>query len=370
MGFYRFVSPLLRAMDPERAHRLALAFLRSASRQPWLLAPWRHRPLDPETGLAVEAFGLRFPNCLGLAAGLDKDGEAVPALAALGFGFVEVGTVTPRPQPGNPGVRLWRLPEHQALINRMGFNNGGAAALAKRLQRDRPRVRVPIGVNIGKNRDTPAAEAASDYVRCLEAVYPVADYVVVNVSSPNTPGLRGLQAAPVLDELLAALEDARARLAQRLGSRPCPLLVKVAPDLTVAELEDILAVCLRRDVAGIIATNTTVARPGVTGPNAKQPGGLSGKPLFPLSNRVVAAIYRRSGGRLPIIGVGGIMSAEDAYAKIKAGASLIQVYTGFVYGGPGFPARLLADLKRLVARDGFRHVREAVGVEADRWPDP
>ncbi|HLT57714.1 MAG TPA: quinone-dependent dihydroorotate dehydrogenase [Limnochordales bacterium] len=370
MGFYDCIRPLLWTMDAERAHRLAMALLRRASGRPALLARWQRRWGFSDPALAVELAGMRFQNCLGLAAGLDKDGEAVPALAALGFGFVEVGTVTPRPQPGNPGVRLWRLPAHQALINRMGFNNGGAAALARRLAAARPQVAVPIGVNIGKNRDTPAEAAAGDYARCLETVYPVADYVVVNVSSPNTPGLRGLQAAPVLAQLLAALREAQVRLAARGDSPTRPLFVKVAPDLDAAELDAIVGVCLEQGVAGLIATNTTVTRPGLAGRAAQRPGGLSGAPLFDLSTRVVAALYRRCGGRLPIIGVGGIMSAADAYAKIKAGASLVQVYTGFVYGGPGFPARLLRQLRDLLARDGFRRVADAVGVEAHRWPDP
>ncbi|HEY8496356.1 MAG TPA: quinone-dependent dihydroorotate dehydrogenase [Limnochordales bacterium] len=370
MDLYTLARPILWTVDPERAHRLAVALLAHASRHPRLLSALRGRFAPAPHRLAVQAMGLRFPNCVGLAAGLDKDAEAAPALAALGFGFVEVGTVTPRPQLGNPPVRLWRLPAHRALINCMGFNNQGAPALAARLGEARALVPVPIGVNIGKNRDTPAEAATEDYVRCLEIVYPVADFVVINVSSPNTPGLRGLQEAPLLDELLAAVNAARARLAAGTAGTERPLLVKVAPDLTAQQLDEVLDVCLRRQVSGIIATNTTVTRPGVRGPGVERPGGLSGAPLFELSNRVVAAIYRRTRGQLPIIGVGGIMSAQDAYAKIKAGASLVQVYTGFVYGGPGFVRNVLEGLDRRLERDGFGRVEQAVGVEADRWPDP
>lgn len=370
MSLYAFVRPILWAMDPERAHRLAIGLLSRASRHPQLVQMLRQRFAAGSDRLSVEAIGLRFPNCVGLAAGLDKDGEAAPALAALGFGFVEVGTVTPRPQAGNPPVRLWRLPAHQALINRMGFNNEGAPALVGRLEGARRLVPVPIGVNIGKNRDTPAERAAEDYVRCLECVHAVADFVVINVSSPNTPGLRGLQEAPVLDELLAALNGARERLARESGGSPRPLLVKVAPDLSAQQIDDVLDVCLRRRVDGLIATNTTISRPGLAGPEAERPGGLSGAPLFELSNRVLAYIYRRTRGRLPVIGVGGIMSAADAYAKIKAGASLVQVYTGFVYGGPGFVKRLVEGLDELVQRDGLTNVTQAIGVEADRWPAP
>lgn len=370
MDAYSFIRPLLLAMDPERAHRLAMKLLAAASRRPLLSGSLAAKVRVAAPRLETDAFGLRFPNCVGLAAGFDKDGEALPALAAIGFGFLEAGTVTPRPQPGNPPVRLWRVPDQRALINRMGFNNGGAAALTARLSADRPLLPVPVGVNIGKNRDTPAERAADDYVRCLEMVYPVADFVVVNVSSPNTPGLRALQDAAALDELLAAVAAARRRLAAAPGSEPRPLLVKISPDLGPAELDAVIEAAVRRGVDGIVATNTTVRRPGLAGPAAARPGGLSGAPLLHLSNRVVAAVHRRTGGRLPVIGVGGIMSAQDAYAKIKAGASLVQVYTGFVYGGPGFVGRLVRELDVLLARDGFQHVKEAVGVEAGRWPEP
>lgn len=362
---YKLLRPLLWQTDAERAHDMTMALLRAAGRFPGLLAALRRRYVLHPPELAAEAFGVRFPACVGLAAGLDKNGRAVPALAALGFGFIEVGTVTPRPQPGHPKPRLWRLPDRRALINRMGFNNDGAAALAESLRQARRRTDVPIGVNIGKNRDTPAEEALSDYLHCLRTLYPLADYFVVNVSSPNTPGLRDLQRERSLDRLLSGITAERDRLAAAHGETK-PVLVKVAPDMSPGELDAVVDVCLRRGAGGIVATNTTVARPGLRGPEAALPGGLSGAPLFDASTRTVAAIYRRVGGRLPVIGVGGVMSAADAYAKIKAGARLVQVLTGFVYGGPGFVRTLQEGLQQLLARDGLPSIGDAVGVEAEQ----
>lgn len=361
---YKLLRPLLWTMDAERAHDFAMAALQRVGRRPTALSSLRRRYAVATPELAVNVFDIAFPSCIGLAAGLDKNGQAVPALAALGFGFIEVGTVTPRPQPGNPRPRLWRLPRHRGLVNQMGFNNAGATALANNLAASAPLTAVPVGVNIGKNRDTPMDSALDDYVQCLQSLYPLASYVVVNVSSPNTPGLRDLQQAQVLDELLTAVTAERDRLAAIHGGPSRPLLVKVAPDMTEADLDAIVDVCLHRGVAGIVATNTTVTRPGLTGAEAALPGGLSGAPLLEPSNRIIAAIYRRVQGRLPIIGVGGVMSAADAYAKIKAGASLVQVLTGFVYEGPRFVRDLKIGLLELLARDGLSRIDDAVGLDA------
>lgn len=360
---YKMLRPLLWRLDAERAHDLALSLMQTVGRRRRAVAALRRRYAVHAPELAVRAFGIDFPSCIGLAAGLDKNGQAVPALEALGFGFIEVGTVTPRPQAGNPRPRLWRLPRHHALINRMGFNNAGAAALAANLAASAPLTTVPVGVNIGKNRDTPMEAALDDYVQSLQSLYPLAAYIVVNVSSPNTPGLRDLQQAQALDQLVSALTSERDRLAAIHGEPVRPLLVKVAPDMTAADLDAIVDVCLQRGVSGIVATNTTVARPGLDGADAAPPGGLSGAPLLQPSNRIIAAVYRRVGSKLPIIGVGGIMSAADAYAKIKAGARLVQVLTGFVYEGPRFVQDLKAGLLELLARDGLSRVEDAVGVE-------
>lgn len=365
---YKLVRPLLWRLDAERAHDAAISVLQAVSGRRGMVAVLRRRYAVDAPQLAVRAFGIDFPSCIGLAAGLDKDGRAVPAWEALGFGFIEVGTVTPRPQPGNPRPRLWRLLRHRALINQMGFNNAGAAVLAENLAAAAPRTAVPVGVNIGKNRDTPMDAALDDYMQCLRVLYPFASYVVVNVSSPNTPGLRDLQRGRVLDELLSALLSERDRLASVRGEPARPLLVKVAPDMDGADLDEVIDVCLRRGVSGIVATNTTVARPGLEGSEAALPGGLSGAPLLKPSNRVIAAVYRRAGRRLPIIGVGGVTSAEDAYAKIKAGAHLVQALTGFVYQGPGFVRDLKIGLLDLLTRDGLSRIQDAVGVDAHIHP--
>lgn len=312
---------------------------------------------DPR--LAVDVCGLRFPSPLGLAAGCDKAARALWAWPYLGFGFVEVGTVTPRPQPGNPKPRVFRLPEDGALINRLGFNSPGAGVVAERMAAARRTGRYPIllGANIGKNKDTPLEDAASDYLRTLERLHPHADFLVVNLSSPNTPGLRSLQAPDAAVPLLAALAARNRALGEK------PLLVKVAPDMTEGELEAVADAAAGR-AHGLVATNTTVRREGLRSPLAREEGGLSGAPLRVLATDAVRILYRATGGRLPIIGVGGIMSAEDAYEKIKAGAALLEVYTGFIYGGPGMPRRVARGLRGLLDRDGFRHLRDAVGCSA------
>jgi dihydroorotate dehydrogenase len=284
----------------------------------------------------------------------------VPGLFALGFSHVEIGTITPRPQPGNDRPRLFRLPEHRALVNRMGFNNEGAEACAARLAALPPGARLGvIGLNVGKNKVTPNEDAASDYLACIDRLHPYADYLVVNISSPNTPGLRGLQEREPLDRLLRACA---ARLRERAPGKP--LLVKLAPDLAPEALDEAVDVAVAAGAAGIVATNTTLGRAGVEGhPRAQEAGGLSGAPLEALATAAVRRCYARARGRVPIVGVGGVMDAQGAYAKIRAGASLVQVYTGFIYGGPSFVRRLNEGLELLLKRDGFSRVEEAVGAD-------
>jgi dihydroorotate dehydrogenase len=312
-------------LDPETAHDLTLKSLRTLGPAAALLGA------GADGNEAREVFGIRFPNPVGLAAGMDKNGEYIDALAALGFGYLEVGTVTPRPQPGNPRPRIFRLVEEQAIINRLGFNNLGVEQLLKNV--GRAAFRGVLGINIGKNFDTPIDRAAEDYVTCLDAVYAAATYVAVNISSPNTKNLRDLQAAPQLDDLLGKVMAARARLAR--GARPKPILVKVAPDLDSEQIDSIAQLVMRHKVDGLIATNTTISREAIAGHRlASEQGGLSGRPLFAKSTAVLKQLHMALGGKVPLIGVGGILSGRDAKAKIDAGASLVQVYTGFIYRGP------------------------------------
>ncbi len=287
--------------------------------------------------------GIEFPNPVGLAAGLDKNGDYIDALAALGFGFIEIGTVTPRPQPGNPKPRMFRVEEHEAIINRLGFNNGGLEKLLANV--DRARYRGVLGINIGKNFDTPLERAVDDYLACLEAVHSRASYVTVNISSPNTKNLRDLQSSEKLDELLGALMSKRASLAK--GGKAKPLLVKVAPDLDDGEIEAIASLALKHSVDGLIATNTTIAREDIAGhKHAGEMGGLSGRPLFARSTEVLRKLSAALGGKVALIGVGGILSGADAHAKVDAGASLVQLYTGFIYRGPELIARTRRALRR------------------------
>jgi dihydroorotate dehydrogenase len=346
---------LLFRLDPERAHRLAHAALRRVSPA----AARRRRPV-PAPALAVRTLGLAFDGPIGLAAGFDKGDVSVAGLFALGFSHVEIGTITPRPQAGNDRPRLFRLPEHRALINRMGFNNEGAEACAGRLAALPREARLgPVGVNVGKNKATPNEDAVADYLACIERLHPFADYLVVNISSPNTPGLRALQEKDQLDRLLRACV---ARLRERAPGKP--LLVKLAPDLAPEALDEAVDVAVAAGVSGIIATNTTLSRAGVEGhPRAGEQGGLSGAPLEPLATSVVSRCYARAAGRVPIVGAGGVMDAAGAYAKIRAGATLVQVYTGLVYGGPAFVRRVNEGLASLLARDGFRSLGEAVGAD-------
>jgi dihydroorotate dehydrogenase len=324
-------------LDPERAHALSLGLIRLAGALPpihallWRLFTGPDRP--------IQAFGLDFRNPIGLAAGYDKDGLGWRGLACLGFGHLELGTVTPRPQPGNPRPRLFRIPSEHAVINRMGFPGLGAEFLAQRLSGPRPAGLV-IGVNLGKNKDTPNPDAAGDYLLLLQRFAPLVDYLAINVSSPNTAGLRDLQARAELEGLLQALADERQRQIEVLG-HTVPLLVKLAPDLDDDALDDALDAILASSMDGVIATNTTIRRDGLSSPLGRESGGLSGAPLTELSTAMIRKIHARTAGRLPIIGVGGIMDTASARAKLDAGATLLQVYTGMVYAGPGLVKQIL-----------------------------
>ncbi len=343
---YRYVlRPMLFRIgsgDAETAHERTLHLLALIGRSRLLCRALGQFTTIRDPRLQRTVFGVSFPNPVGLAAGMDKDGIALRAWAALGFGFVEVGTVTRHPQPGNPRPRLFRLPSHEALINRMGFNNAGAAALADRLARLQPPP-FPIGVSIGKSKITPLEQAIDDYRESLRLLFPYAAYIAINVSSPNTPGLRQLQDADQLRGLLAALQHDNAVLSRSDQRGPRPLLVKIAPDLSDNAIAELLEVCTDHGVAGIIATNTTLSRSGLTGVEpalAAETGGLSGHPLAERARQVVRLIARLTNGQLPIIGVGGIHSPADALRMLESGASLIQLYTGLVYHGPLLPRRI------------------------------
>lgn len=351
---YRILRPILFRLPPETAHELALHSLS--------LLPFTKRAV---TSNPITRFGLTFANPVGLAAGFDKNGIALQSLAAFGFGFIEAGTVTYHPQPGNPRPRLFRLPDDQALINRAGFNNDGAAAFVKRVERHRPD--CVLGVSIGKSKITPLEEATDDYVKSFELVYNVADYIAVNVSSPNTPQLRELQQSEQLTALLSALQS-RGRELQQRYQRQVPLLVKLSPDLERNEVEMIVDVLQRLQIDGIIATNTTVSRNNLR-TDAKRvsacgAGGLSGRPLRNTSTQMIARLYRLTDGRIPLIGVGGIFTAEDAWEKIAAGASLIQLYTGFIYQGPNITQEINEGLAHILAREGFANLDAAVGCRS------
>ncbi|HEX8504748.1 MAG TPA: quinone-dependent dihydroorotate dehydrogenase [Hymenobacter sp.] len=339
-----FVKPALFNLDAERAHHLVFDNLRRAARLPGAKAMLRGLYDFQHPSLAREVFGLKFPNPVGLAAGFDKNAALTDELATLGFGFVEIGTVTPRPQSGNPQPRLFRLPQDEALVNRMGFNNDGAAVVAARLARRQNRQLI-IGGNIGKNKDTPNEQAAEDYVACFEALAEEVDYFVVNVSSPNTPNLRQLQEKEPLIRLLQQVQTRNLSRAQ-----PRPLLLKIAPDLTDSQLDDILDIARETKLSGLVSTNTTISREGLV-TDAGQvaalgAGGLSGRPLRARATEVIRYLHQRSQGALPIIGAGGIHSAADAQEKLAAGASLVQLYTGFVYEGPA----LVSQINKALAR--------------------
>ena len=338
---YALARPLLFSLDPEKAHNLTLPALRRAAAMGLTGFVKKPKP-DPRT-----VMGITFPNPVGLAAGLDKDGAYIDGLAALGFGSIEIGTVTPRAQPGNPRPRMFRLPAAQGIINRMGFNNGGVDAFIANVQSSRfyQERQGVLGLNIGKNADTPIEKAADDYVACLRKVYPYASYVTVNISSPNTKNLRQLQGASELDALLSQLKEEQSRLADKYGHY-VPLALKIAPDVDGDQIRNIGAALVRHGIDGVIATNTTLNRRDVEGMrHANQQGGLSGAPVFDLSNIVIRALKAEVGDAVPIIGVGGILSGRDAKAKIDAGAKLVQLYSGLIYRGPAL-VRECADALR------------------------
>jgi dihydroorotate dehydrogenase len=336
--------PVFFRMQPETAHHLTIEMLKLAQAFPGVI-PIMARffaPSLPQT--PVEAFGLKFSNPIGLAAGYDKDGEVIEGLAALGFGHVEIGTVTPRPQPGNPGVRVFRIPEEEAVINRMGFPNRGSEFMLNKLRQARRRGTV-VGVNLGKNKTTPLEEAPADYLRLLEDFAQQADYLVINISSPNTPGLRQLQSFAALDALLQQIAARRAELEVQL-SRRLPVLVKLAPDLSNTEIDDALAAIQNSRMDGVVASNTSISRQGLRSEKGREEGGLSGRPLTARSTEMVQYIHRHTNGRLPIVGVGGVMNVHDMQEKLDAGACLVQVYTGMIYAGPGLVQQILNELAK------------------------
>ncbi len=374
--WYRnLLRPVLFSLDSERIHNGTLDLLGRVSRHELIcrLIATLFSPAE----LTVQVFGLNFPNPVGLAAGMDKRAAAVPVWSALGFGFSELGGVTWHPQAGNPGPRMFRAVPHQALINRMGFNNPGAEAVALRLAGWRTQGRWPnhpVGVNLGKSKIAPLGEAAQDYARSLRALWFHADFFVINVSSPNTPNLRQLQNRAALDEILAALQEENHRSATAASGSPGPgnneplkkpILVKVAPDLRLEALDEILELAAPRQISGIVATNTTVTRPPTDCPRLRriysEAGGLSGRPLAALSTQIIRHIHRQTKGGLPVIGVGGVFNAEDAWEKITAGATLVQLYTGLVYEGPGLVGEIVAGLRAKLKSHGFTTLSQAIG---------
>lgn len=349
---YKTLSKMLFCLDPEKAHNLSLAALKSG------FMPYRDAAVDPI--LESEVFGLKFSNPVGLSAGYDKNGAVLDALLGLGFGFVEAGSVTPKAQTGNPKPRIFRLTEDQAVINRLGFNNKGLEVASKNFKA--PRRAGIVGANLGANKDS--QDRVSDYVIGLKTLAPTADYVTVNISSPNTPGLRALQGKGELEELLGRLMQARAELPTETDQKK-PLLLKIAPDLTAEDKQDIAEVALAMKLDGLIATNTTISRPDTLSSAQKEEvGGLSGRPLKALSLQLVKDMYQLTQGAVPIVGVGGISSAEDAYDRIKAGASLVQIYSAMVYHGPYLAHQIASELVQLLKSDGHKTMSDAIGIAA------
>ena len=351
---YALLRKLLFRLDAEFSHHLVFSLLRALYRLPGVSRLMRaHVPALP-----IEVMGLKFSNPVGLAAGLDKNADLAPLLADFGFGFLELGTVTPRPQPGSPKPRLFRLPQHRALLNRMGFNNVGVAQFLNNLYQWEPT--CPVGINIGKNKGTPIEHAADDYLSALRAVYPHADYVTINISSPNTVGLRELQNQENFDELLRALKVEQAALA-KTHEHYVPMAVKISPDLDDNQIAAIATLVQKHRIDAVIATNTTITRPGLEGEKlAQQAGGLSGRPLKSLSTSVIRKLYGHLQGKIPIIGVGGIETAEDAWDKLVAGADLVQIYTVFIYEGPGIVRRIVRGLADKVTASGCATLAESV----------
>lgn len=359
--YKNLLKPILFKFNPEKAHHLTFQGLDIAAKTPGMLSLLdslynvKESPL-----LAQKLWGIPFKHPLGLAAGLDKNAEAVPGFSAVGFAFMEVGTVTPKPQSGNEQPRLFRLPEDQALINRMGFNNHGTSAMAERLSKLYNK-KIPIAVNIGKNKFTDNAQAADDYVTCIQELYSYGDFFVVNISSPNTPDLRKLQHGDELKQLLITVKREMELQQKKHQDQGKPILVKIAPDLSYSELDQILDVVLSTEMSGIIATNTTLSREGLKHSNQSEIGGLSGSPLKAKSTEIIRYISSASKGQLPIIGSGGIFTAEDAYEKICAGACMVEIYTSLIYQGPGIIRDIHKGLIRLLQQDGFSHISEAIG---------
>jgi len=362
MLYKSLIRPLLFRKDPEQSHEMILGLL---ARMEFLYGTLEDFYKVEDQRLVVKIGSLTFPNPVGLAGGFDKNVTAPKMISAFGFGFMEVGAITAQAQPGNPKPRLYRLPEDDALINRLGFNNEGAAALAIKLDRLRARngrPKIPLGMNIGRSKIVETKDAVGDFLACFELLFPHGDFFTLNVSSPNTPNLRELQEKNLLRELLAAVQEKNRSLSAPANIGAKPVFVKIAPDLEFAQIDEIIEVVEQVKLTGIVATNATAfMREGLRSPNGPQPGGLSGRPITQMVTKFIAHIYQITQGRLPIIGVGGIFNAQDAYEKIKAGANAVQIYTGWVFEGPGAVKRINQGLLRLLERDGLKHISEAVG---------
>lgn len=367
MLYKSLIRPLLFGKDPEESHEAILHLLaRMESISGALEAIYRVK----DDRLNVRIGPLVFENPVGLAGGFDKNAAAPKTIASFGFGFMEIGAITAQAQPGNPKPRLYRLPEDKALINRLGFNNEGADAIAAKLQAMRARgglPKIPLGMNIGRTKIVETRDAVADFLACFERLYPHGDFFTLNVSSPNTPNLRDLQEKTLLRDLLAAVQEKNRELAGRLGFRPKPVFVKIAPDMEFSQVDEIIDVVTSTQLSGIVATNATAfMRESLRSRDGTEPGGLSGRPITAKVTGFVAHIYKQTQGRLPIIGVGGIFHAQDAYDKIRAGASAVQIYTGWIYEGPGAVKRINRGLCRLLERDGLQRIADAVGVDAGR----
>ncbi len=364
MLYKSMIRPLLFRKDPEASHEMILALL---ARLEFLSGILEEVFAVKDQRLAVKVGPLTCPNPVGLAGGFDKNAVAPRVIASFGFGFMEIGAVTAQAQPGNPKPRLYRLPEDDALINRLGFNNEGAEAIAAKLERLRARgawPKIPLGINIGRTKIVETKDAAADFLACFRKTFPHGDFFTVNVSSPNTPNLRDLQEKNLLSDLLSAVQEENRRLATRARIDPKPVFLKIAPDMDFTQVDEIIEVVTAANLAGIVATNATAfMRENLKSRHAGEPGGLSGRPITALATSFVAHIYRQTRGRLPIIGVGGVFDAQDAYDKIKAGASAVQIYTGWVYEGPGAVKRINKGLLRLLECDGSSHISQAVGAD-------
>jgi dihydroorotate dehydrogenase len=358
------IRPLLFRKDPEASHEMILALM---ARAEFLYAALERFYKIEDPRLAVKIGPLMLPNPVGLAAGFDKNAEAPKMISSFGFGFIEIGAITAQAQPGNPKPRLYRLPEDEALINRLGFNNDGADAIALKLDRLRERGRrpkIPLGINIGRTKIVETKDAVADFLSCFERLFHYGDFFTLNVSSPNTPNLRDLQEKSLLRDLVAAVREKNLRLASHAAIDPKPVFVKIAPDMEFAQVDEIIDVVKSERLSGIVATNATAfMRKNLRSPYGSEPGGLSGRPITNMVTGFIAHIYKVTQGTVPIIGVGGIFNAQDAYAKIRAGASTVQIYTGWIYEGPSAVKRINKGLLRLIERDGLKHISEAVGLE-------